>query len=266
MTLNNGSGALKPSQSPALLPPNGTPKRLCLSESTALSLGLAALMGVVVAVVVYPPSFLMGEAARFHNFDPPNDAINHRMAWQALVDRGHPWPSLWTELFNYPLGAPISLMDGLPLAATVSRPFVSWLPPDFHYFGLWHMVTVILQSVAGAGCPRAGVRHVIPCVLAAAVARSMPIFVGRLNSGACRCWLPRGWCYSPGALCACLAAAATRTVRCRQGGFVLVAGLELAAHPGPSQGSALLLACHRLDQRRLCAEFVQPQGGLCLVS
>ena len=180
MTLNNGSVALKPSQSLALLPSNGTPKRL--SESTAVSLGLAALMGVVVAVVVYPPSFLMGEAARFHSFDPPNDAVVHRMAWQALVYRGYPWPSLWTKLFNYPLGAPISLMDGLPLAATVFRPFVSWLPPGFHYFGFWHAVAIILQSVAGAVFIRAaGVRHVIPCVLAAAVALSMPIFVGRLN-------------------------------------------------------------------------------------
>ena len=180
MILNSGSGMFKPPQSPAPLPSNGTPKRL--SESTALSLGLAALMGVVVAAVVYPPSFLMGEAARFYNFASANDAINHRMAWQALVDWGYPWPSLWTELFNYPLGATISLMDGLPLAATVFRPFVAWLPSDFHYFGLWHAVAVILQSVAGAALVRAaGVRHVIPCVLAAAVALSMPIFVGRLN-------------------------------------------------------------------------------------
>ncbi len=61
----------------------------------------------------------MGNAARFHNFVFPNDALDYRLAWQALVDRGRPWPSLWTDLFNYPDGFPISLMDGLPLAATV---------------------------------------------------------------------------------------------------------------------------------------------------
>lgn len=152
------------------------------AESKALSVGLAALLGLVLAVVVYPPSFLLGDAARFHNFVFPNDAIDYRLAWQALVDRGRPWPSLWTDLFNYPDGFPISLLDALPLAATLFRPFVAWLPADFHYFGLWHAVTVVLQAMAGAVLVRAaGVRHVLPCLAAATFAVAMPIFVGRLN-------------------------------------------------------------------------------------
>ena len=151
-------------------------------ESTALSLGLSALLGLVLALVVYPPPFLVGDAARFHNFVFPNDALDYRLAWQALVQRGDPWPSLWTDLFNYPHGFPISLMDGLPLAATAFRPFVSWLPADFHYFGLWHAVVVTLQAVAGAVFVRcAGVRHVVPCVCGALLALAMPIFVGRIN-------------------------------------------------------------------------------------
>ena len=152
------------------------------AESTTLSLGLTALLGLMLAVVVYPPSFLLGDAARFHNFVFPNDAIDYRLAWQALVDRGRPWPSLWTDLFNYPNGFPISLLDALPLAATVFRPFVSWLPADFHYFGLWHAVALVLQAIAAAVLVRAaGVRHVLPCLAAAAFAIAMPIFVGRLN-------------------------------------------------------------------------------------
>ena len=151
-------------------------------ESTALSLGLSALLGLFLALVVYPPSFLVGDAARFHNFVFPNDALDYRLAWQALVQRGEPWPSLWTDLFNYPQGFPISLMDGLPLAATAFRPFVSWLPADFHYFGLWHAIVVTLQAVAGAVFVRcAGVRHVVPCICGALLALAMPIFVGRIN-------------------------------------------------------------------------------------
>ncbi|MDE0452244.1 MAG: DUF6311 domain-containing protein [Gammaproteobacteria bacterium] len=147
-----------------------------------LSLGLAAALGLVLALVVYPPHFLLGDAARFHNFVFPNDAIDYRLAWQALVDRGRPWPSLWTDLFNYPHGFPISLLDALPLAATVFRPFVSWLPADFHYIGLWHAIAVTFQAVAGAILARAaGVRHVLPCLAVAAFAVAMPIFVGRLN-------------------------------------------------------------------------------------
>lgn len=152
------------------------------SESTALSLGLSALLGLAVALVVYPPSFLVGDAARFHNFVFPNDALDYRLAWLALVERGNPWPSLWTDLFNHPHGFPISLMDGLPLAATLFRPFVSWLPADFHYFGLWHAVVVTLQAVAGAVFVRAtGLRHVVPCLCGGLLALAMPIFVGRIN-------------------------------------------------------------------------------------
>ena len=145
-------------------------------------LGLAALLGLIVALVVYPPHFLAGEAARFHNFVFPNDAIDYRLAWQALVDHGRPWPSLWTDLFNYPHGFPISLLDALPLAATIFRPLVSWLPDGFHYFGLWHAVAVTFQAIAGAVFARAaGVRHILPCLCVASFAIAMPIFVGRLN-------------------------------------------------------------------------------------
>ncbi len=158
------------------------PRTTAVAESRALCLGLAALLGLVLAAVVYPPSFLLGDAARFHNFVFPNDAIDYRLAWQALVERGRPWPSLWTDLFNYPHGFPISLLDALPIAATVFRPFVSWLPADFHYFGLWHAVALVLQAIAGTVLVRAaGVRHVLPCLAAAAFAVAMPIFVGRLN-------------------------------------------------------------------------------------
>ena len=164
------------------MPPNFTATKPPLLESTALSLGLSALLGLILALFIYPPAFLMGDAARFYNFIFPNDALDYRLAWQALVDRGRPWPSLWTDLFNYPHGFPISLMDGLPLAATIFRPFISWLPDGFHYFGLWHAVAVTLQAIAGAVFVRAaGVRHVVPCLCAAALALAMPIFVGRLN-------------------------------------------------------------------------------------
>ncbi|MCY3819479.1 MAG: DUF6311 domain-containing protein [Gammaproteobacteria bacterium] len=153
-----------------------------INESTVLCLGVAALLGLALALVIYPPAFLMGDAARFYNFVFPNDALNYRLAWRALVDHGDPWPSLWTDLFNHPRGFPISLMDGLPLAATLFRPFVSWLPAEFHYFGLWHAVVVTLQSVAGAVFVRAaGVRHVVPCLAGSLLALAMPIFVGRIN-------------------------------------------------------------------------------------
>ena len=118
-------------------------------ESAALCLGLMALLGLILTLVVYPPYFLLGAAARFHIFVFPNDAIDYRLAWQALVDHGRPWPLLWTDLFNYRHGFPISLFDAPPLPPTMFRPFISWLPADFHYLGLCHAVAVTLRHLRG---------------------------------------------------------------------------------------------------------------------
>ena len=144
---------------------------------------LAALLGLGVALFIYPASFIAGDAARFLSLElSPNDAVEYWMAWRALAEHGRPWPSLWSDFFNHPHGFPITIADGLPLAAILFRPFLRWLPEGFHYFGLWTLLAVVLQGLAGAVLVRAaGVRPVLPCLAAAAFALAMPIFVGRLG-------------------------------------------------------------------------------------
>lgn len=162
---------------------NGVKSTLANLESKGLALGIAALLGLGLALFVYPPAFLAGEAARFQSFDLyANDAVEYWLAWRALVEHGRPWPSLWSDFFNHPEGFPITLLDGLPLAATLVRPLLPWLPEGFHYFGLWTALVVALQGVAGVALARAaGLRHLAPCLCAAALALCMPIFVGRLG-------------------------------------------------------------------------------------
>ena len=151
-------------------------------DSRALCLALAALIGLGLALFVYPPAFIAGEAARFQSFDlHANDAVEYWLAWRALVEHGRPWPSLWTDVFNHPEGFPVTILDGLPLAATLARPLLPWLPEGFHYFGLWTAFAVVLQGVAGVVLARAaGLRHLAPCLCAAVLALCMPVFVGRL--------------------------------------------------------------------------------------
>ena len=152
-------------------------------ESAAIGMALAALLGLGLALFIYPPSFLAGEAARFHSFERhANDAVEYWLAWRALVEHGRPWPSLWTSIFNHPEGFPITLLDALPLAATLFRPLLPWLPEGFHYFGLWTVFAVALQGAAGAVLARAaGERRLVPCLCAGVLALCMPIFVGRLG-------------------------------------------------------------------------------------
>ena len=62
-------------------------------ESATLGLALAGALGLGLALFIYPPSFLAGEAARFHSFERhANDAVEYWLAWRALVEHGRPWP------------------------------------------------------------------------------------------------------------------------------------------------------------------------------
>lgn len=152
-------------------------------ESPTVAFGVAACIGLAVVLAVYPPSFIAGDAARFQSLSfVPNDAVEHVQAWRALAEHGEPWPSLRSAIFNHPEGFSIAILDGLPLAATVVRPLLPWLPEGFHYFGWWTAFAVLMQGVAGVALMRsAGVRHVVPCIAAAALALAMPIFVTRLS-------------------------------------------------------------------------------------
>ena len=156
---------------------------LARAESPVVAFGAAVLLGIAVVLAVYPPSFVAGDAARFLSLSfAPNDAVEHVQAWRALAEHGEPWPSLWSAIFNHPEGFSIAVLDGLPLAATVFRPLLPWLPEGFHYFGWWTAFAVLMQGVAGVALMRAaGVRHVVPCVAAALLALAMPIFVARLS-------------------------------------------------------------------------------------
>lgn len=148
-----------------------------------MALGAALILGLVVVLVVYPPEFIAGVAARFQSLShKPNDAIQYWLTWRALVEYGEPWPSLWTTIFNHPEGFPLTILDGLPLAATIFRPLLPWLPDGFHYFGLWTALVVVLQAAGAVVLMRAaGIRQLLPCLCAATLALTMPVFVGRLN-------------------------------------------------------------------------------------
>ncbi len=157
--------------------------RAANSESPAVAFGGAFLLGLAVVFVVYPAEFIGGWAARFLSLAfQPSDAIEYWQAWRALVEHGAPWPSLWTTIFNHPEGFSIAILDGLPLAATVFRPLLRWLPEGFHYFGLWTAMAVALQGVGAVALMRAaGVRQALPGLYAAFLALSMPVFVSRLS-------------------------------------------------------------------------------------
>ena len=118
---------------------------------------LAALCGMALFLELYPISFLLGHGAFFETSDP----AQHVTGWLYYAQDTWHLPLLHTSRLNHPAGVNIAFTDSIPLAALLFKPFVAWLPPGFHYFGLWHGFVYLTQALAATFLLRAlGVRHV----------------------------------------------------------------------------------------------------------
>jgi hypothetical protein len=59
------------------------------------------------------------------------------------------FPLSWTDRVGYPVGAPIALLDAIPLVAVVLRPLGPLLPEPFQYLGLYAALCFVLQAYFG---------------------------------------------------------------------------------------------------------------------
>lgn len=109
---------------------------------TVIGYGSAAFLAVCFFLLTYPYplEFLYGNSAYFEIGDLPQ----HVTGWLLFAKDAWRWPLLKTQLINPPEGAHIALMDSIPLAALLSKPFEPLLPENFHYFGLWHLLNKVL--------------------------------------------------------------------------------------------------------------------------
>jgi hypothetical protein len=92
------------------------------------------------------------------------------------------FPLLETKLLNAPEGANITFTDSVPLVALVFKPFRHWLPIEFHYFGAWHAIAYILQTVAATFLVRAvGQCSLIATLATACLALIQPALLSRIG-------------------------------------------------------------------------------------
>ncbi|WP_137136904.1 DUF6311 domain-containing protein [Rhizobium sp. FKY42] len=107
-------------------------------RAAVLAYGCASCLAVFFFFLTYPHpiGFLQGTSAYFDN----GDVLQHVTGWLLFAKDAWRWPLLKTELINPPSGAHVALMDSIPLAALLFKPLQPWLPENFHYFGLWHLL------------------------------------------------------------------------------------------------------------------------------
>ena len=103
-------------------------------------------LGAVFAIALIGPGPL----------DPSNvewtsgDVATYYSGWEQYRHDPHlHFPLPWTERVGYPVGTSIALLDAIPLAAVLLRPFSPLLPEPFQYLGLWMLLSFVLQAYFG---------------------------------------------------------------------------------------------------------------------
>lgn len=138
---------------------------------------LAALSSALYVFALYPLHFLLGKAAFFES----EDIAQHVSGWLAYAADAWRWPIFFTNRINHPDGISIAFTDSIPLIAVLFKPFVRFLPENFHYFGLWQGFAFFFQGMAAVFLMRAlGVRHLLSSIAALVFALTWPSLMWRM--------------------------------------------------------------------------------------
>jgi hypothetical protein len=143
----------------------------------------APILAVAFFFLTYadPLAFLFGQSGFFEVGDAPQ----HVTGWLLYAHDSWRWPLLETQLIDPPQGANIAFTDSIPLAALVFKLVHPWLPEQFHYFGLWHLLSKIAQATGAVFLIRSlGQRDNVSSLAAAAMALLWPPTLSRLTHAA----------------------------------------------------------------------------------
>ena len=151
-------------------------------EAPALAAyGLAVLLAAAYLLCLLPSGFLAGRGGFFETGDPSQ----HISGWLFYAKDSWRFPLLHTDRLNFPEGVSIVFTDSIPLAAVLFKALRPWLPPGFHYFGLWYAAAFVLQAVTAAFLIRAlGRREAFATAAAVIFALTWPAFMHRLGHAA----------------------------------------------------------------------------------
>lgn len=151
--------------------------------SPGAAYGLAALLGLALALWMFPADFVLPAAGLPWRI--AGDAAQHIAAQRWFLAEPWSWPPLLIRSLNAPEGANLAFADGIPLIALPLKLTAALLPPGFHGIGLWHFCAWVLQPVAAVWCLRgAGERRLLPALGVAALVLGMPAWLARYGHAA----------------------------------------------------------------------------------
>lgn len=119
--------------------------KIMLSERGAFfSYSIAILISILVIFNLYTVDFVLGNSTYFISGDAAQHAAG---ALFYLHDSWH-FPLLLTKEMNWPEGINIAFMDSIPLAGLFFKLIKYFLPINFHYIGLWHVIVFLTQAIS----------------------------------------------------------------------------------------------------------------------
>ena len=109
---------------------------------------VSIIISLFYTFLIFPPDFFTGSNPFW--FDIRTDPTQHVTGlWAFLADEWH-FPLLYTTYLNYPQGVSAAYADIIPLAALFFKPVASFFPAHSHYFGVWVLLSYLMQGIAGA--------------------------------------------------------------------------------------------------------------------
>lgn len=147
-------------------------------RSALFAYSLAFLLAILFIAHIYSLHFLLGDAQFFDQADPATNVTG----WLFYAQDGWHFPLLHTDRLEHPEGVSIALTDSIPLAALLFKLAAPWLPPQFHYIGLWHAVAYLTQALAATFLIRSlGLRHALANIAAVGFAITWPALLFRVQ-------------------------------------------------------------------------------------
>ena len=158
-------------------PSNALPDRL--DGSAFFAYAVAAAIGLLVAIIIFGPSTLLGTGHFWTAPDYPDMQQHLSAAQYYLHDRWY-FPIFLTKLIMPPDGVSVVFLDVNPLLAFFAKLLFKATGIYINHFGPWIAVCYALQAAAFLFlCRSLGLRGVLPAIACAVIAVSVPEFLYR---------------------------------------------------------------------------------------
>ncbi len=119
-----------------------------------------------------------------------HDWGQHYLGWSFFRYESWTFPLGTIENYNYPNGTNIGFTDSIPLVALLLKPFSSFLPDDFQYFGIWLLSCYFMLGIYSFKVFRVLNIKPLYSLLATVIVIANPVLVFRgIHPALCAQWL-----------------------------------------------------------------------------